>query len=85
MATLVKVSDVDYIQFLLAAQTAFSCVEAAKTAGVSDESPAHDAYIRLLTRQPPDTEALWQETQPLIDQADEVLPIRRRKTWVYLG
>jgi len=70
MPTLPKVEDLDYIQFLLAAQTAFSCVEAASSQrGAQDEPPAHDAYTRLLLRQPPDTEALWQETQPLVDTA----------------
>ena len=74
MATQAKVTDVDYIQFLLAAQTAFSCVEAACTAGGEwDEPPAHDAYTRLLLRQPPDTEALWQETQPLVDTTGGLL------------
>jgi hypothetical protein len=61
-----KVTDLDYIQFLLAAQTAFSCVEAARTDGAPDYPPAHDAYTRLLTRQPPDTEALWTETKPFV-------------------
>lgn len=73
MATPAKVSDVDYIQFLLAAQSAYSCVEAAQTDGASDEPPAHDAYARLLTRQPPDTEALWTETQPFVDKQAGVL------------
>ncbi len=68
MATPAKVTDLDYIQFLLAAQTAFSCVEAAKTDGALDQPPAHDAYTRLLTRQPPDTEALWRETQPFVQK-----------------
>src|SRR5579862_2826078 len=66
MATPAKVSDLDYIQFLLAAHTAFSCVEAAKTDGAAEQPPAHDAYTRLLTRQPPDSEALWHETKPFV-------------------
>jgi hypothetical protein len=66
MATPAKVSDLDYIPFLLAAQTAFACVEAANTHGAPDQTPAQDAYTRLLTRQPPDTEALWQETKPFV-------------------
>ena len=68
MATPAKVSDFDYIQFLLAATSAFSCVEAARTDGVPDDPPAHDAYTRLLTRQPPDTVALWRETQPFVQK-----------------
>src|SRR5580692_538422 len=66
MATPAKLTDLDYIQFLLAAHAAFSCVEAANTDGAPDQPPAHDAYTRLLTRQPPDTEALWTEAQPFV-------------------
>jgi putative transposase len=73
MANHAKVSERDYIQFLLAAQTAFSCVEAAKTDGAPDDPPAHDAYTRLLTRQPPDTEALWQETQAYVERTSGLL------------
>lgn len=64
MATLAKVSDLDYITFLLAAQTVFSWVEAARTDGVQEQPPAHDAYTRLLQRLPPDTEALWPQVSP---------------------
>jgi len=73
MATPAKVSDLDYIQFLLAAQTAFSCAEAARTDGAPDNPPAHHAYTRLLTRQPPNTEALWTETQPFVNRASGLL------------
>jgi hypothetical protein len=74
MPTSPKIEDVDYIQFLLAAQTAYSCVEAASSAsGEWEETPAHDAYTRLLLRQPPDTEALWQETQPFVDKQQGLL------------
>ena len=51
-----KVRDVDYIQFLIAAQRVYTCTEAARCAPVA----SHDAYTRLLTRLPPDTAALWQ-------------------------
>ena len=73
MATLAKVSDLDYIVFLLAAQTVFSCVEAARTDGVQDTPPAHDAYTRLLQRLPPDTEALWHEVAPHIEKTTGIL------------
>lgn len=75
MATLAKVCDVDYLQFLLAAQVAFSCVEASHTSGAQDVSPAHDAFTRLLLRQPPDTEALWHETAPLVTKTSGILVI----------
>ena len=59
-----KCADHDYIHFLLAAQRAFSCTEAARCH--PEGAPSHDAFTRLLTRQPLDTEALWQETQGLV-------------------
>lgn len=65
-----KCDDLDYIHFLIAAQQVFTCTEAARSqphAG-TDEAPAHDAFTRLLQRQPPETEALWQEAAPFIEQ-----------------
>jgi hypothetical protein len=52
----------DYIHFLVAAQKSFSCTEAARCQPREEGAPAHDAFTRLLRRQPLDTEALWQET-----------------------
>jgi putative transposase len=75
MATLPKVEDRDYIQFLIAAQTAFSCNEAARCSGEPDNTPAHDAFTRLLTRRPPDTETLWQEVSGLVDKTRGLLVI----------
>lgn len=62
-----KCDDLDYIHFLIAAQKVFTCTEAARCQPETDDPPAHDAFIRLLQRQPPDTEALWQEAKPLVD------------------
>ena len=59
----------DYIEFLLAAQTAFGCVEASKSQPERMESTAHDAYTRLLTRRPLDPEALWNEAQTVAGKA----------------
>ncbi len=61
-----KVDEVDYIQFLIAAQKAFTCCEASRC---QIESIAHDSFVRLLERQPTDTTALWQEVEPLVDRA----------------
>ena len=66
-----KVSDVDYIQFLIAAQRVYTCTEAARCAGIA----SHDAYTRLLSRLPPDTAALWQEVEPLIDKRRGLLVV----------
>jgi putative transposase len=73
MATPPKITDLDYIQFLLAAQTAFTCTEAARCSGAPENTPAHDAYSRLLTRLPPDTKALWEEVQPFVQLQNGVL------------
>jgi hypothetical protein len=61
-----KCDELDYIHFLVAAQKSFTCTEAARCQPDQANPPAHDAFTRLLSRQPPDTEALWQETQGLV-------------------
>jgi putative transposase len=63
-----KVDDLDYIQFVIAAQRVFTCTEAATCQPQQADPPAHDAFTRLLSRQPPDTAALWQEVAPLIER-----------------
>jgi hypothetical protein len=68
-----KVTDLDYIQFLIAAQQVFTCTEAAACQPEQPTAPAHDAFTRLLARQPPDTAALWQEVAPLIEREEGAL------------
>ena len=68
-----KCDAVDYIQFLVAAQRRFTCSEAARCQPESPQAPAHDAFTRLLRRQPPGTEALWQETRGLVRREEGVL------------
>lgn len=70
-----KVDELDYINFLIAAQRVFSTVEAAKVSPEGLRQPAHDAYTRLLQRTPPDSRALWQEVQPLVKRTSGVLVI----------
>ena len=70
-----KCNELDYIHFLIAAQTVFSSVEASKTHPVTENVPAHDAYTRLLQRLPPDSQALWQEVQGCIELKGGVLII----------
>ncbi|AFU57872.1 putative transposase, IS4 family [Candidatus Nitrososphaera gargensis Ga9.2] len=52
-----------YIHFLVAAQKVFTCTEAARChpGDEPSSSPSHDAFTRLLRRQPPDPEALWKK------------------------
>ena len=68
-----KVDEVDYIQFLIAAQRVFTCTEAATCQPAQTDPPVHDAFTRLLLRQPPDTAALWQEVKPLVRRTEGAL------------
>jgi putative transposase len=43
-----KCTDLDYINFLVAAQQVFSAVEAARSHPKGEDKPAHDADTRLL-------------------------------------
>jgi len=62
-----KCDALDYIQFLIAAQTVYSNTEAARCDPRPEpERPAHDAYTRLLRRHPPDSAGLWAEVQGCI-------------------
>ena len=68
-----KCDEMDYINFLIAAQQVFSSVEASRTHPAGEQAPAHDAYTRLLKRLPPDSEMLWQEVEPLVERKVGVL------------
>lgn len=68
-----KCDEMDYINFLIAAQQVFSHMEASRTHPAEEQAPAHDAYTRLLQRLPPDSESLWQEVEPLVDREKGVL------------
>jgi hypothetical protein len=70
-----KCDELDYINFLIAAQQVFSHVEASRTPPAEEEAPAHDAYTRLLKRLPPDNQMLWQEVGPLVERKSGVLVI----------
>ncbi len=70
-----KCNELDYINFLIAAQKVFSTVEAAKVSSDREREPAHDAYTRLLQRVPPDSQALWQEVEGLVQRDKGVLVV----------
>ncbi|GFP25595.1 hypothetical protein HKBW3S43_00977 [Candidatus Hakubella thermalkaliphila] len=69
-----KCDDLDYIHFLIASQKVFTCTEAARCQP-EGKAPAHDAFTRLLQRQLPDTEALWQEAKELVDRKQGLLVV----------
>jgi len=70
-----KADELDYIHFLIAAQKVFTCTEAARSVPESPDPPAHDAFTRLLKREPPDTEALWAEAKTLVEPERGVLVV----------
>ena len=61
-----KCKDLDYIRFLIASVDVFTCTEAARCQPSGEDSPSHDAFTRLLQRQPPDTDALWNEVNGIV-------------------
>lgn len=62
-----KCNELEYINFLIAAQKVFSNTEAARChPGAKHDGPAHDAYTRLLHRCQSDGEVLWQEVEPFV-------------------
>lgn len=61
-----KCYDLDYIHFLMASSDVFSCTKAARCNPNEVNGPSHDAFTRLLQRPPPDTDALWNEVQSII-------------------
>jgi len=70
-----KVDELDYLQFLIAAQKVFSTTEAARIQAGAPHAPAHDAYTRLLQRIPPDSQALWREVAPFVQRKAGVLVV----------
>lgn len=58
-----KVSDSQYIDFLIATPSNASALEAHRTQPTTDDPAAHDAYTRLLHRLEPDSDTLWTEVQ----------------------
>ena len=68
-----KVTDLDYINFLLAAPRVVSCTEAARVQPEGPRQAAHDALTRLLQRLEPDPEPLWLEAQALLDPTTGLL------------
>ena len=68
-----KVTDLDYINFLVAAPCVFSCTEAARVQPDQPGRAAHDALTRLLTRCEPDPTPLWHEAQQHVSLHDGLL------------
>jgi hypothetical protein len=61
-----KCTVLDYINFLIAASTVYSCTEAARCYSPLVNAPSHDCFTRLLQNQSSDTESLWNEVRKFV-------------------
>jgi len=68
-----KVTDEDYINFIIAAPRDVTATEAGRVQPESKNAPAHDAFTRLLQRLEPDAETLWEEAKTQIDLQSGIL------------
>jgi hypothetical protein len=68
-----KVTDEDYINFIIATPREVTATEAERVQPESKNAPAHDAFTRLLARLEPDAEALWEEAKTQIDLQSGIL------------
>jgi hypothetical protein len=58
-----KYQAIDYINFLIASQRAYSCCEAERVQPSHESPVAYDAINRLLHRHEPNPEQLWHEAK----------------------
>jgi putative transposase len=68
-----KVTESEFIDFLIATPSNATAMEAQRTQPDTDNPAAHDAYTRLLHRLEPDSDTLWVEVQPEIGRTGGVL------------
>ena len=68
-----KVTDADFIDFLIATPRQATAAEAARTGPGVPDPAAHDAYTRLLHRLEPTSDALWAEVEPDVRRTSGVL------------
>ncbi len=68
-----KVTDEDYINFIIATPRDVTATEAERVQPESKDAPAHDAFTRLLSRLEPDAETLWEEARTPIDLQSSIL------------
>jgi hypothetical protein len=68
-----KVTDEDYINFIIATPRDVTATEAGRVQPESRNAAAHDAFTRLLARLEPDAETLWEEAKTQIDLRSGIL------------
>src|SRR5512143_406593 len=70
-----KVTDQDYIHFLIATPRVCSGTEAARVHPEGITAPAHDAFTRLLHRLEPDAATLWREAVGQVERHSGILVV----------
>src|SRR5215208_982859 len=68
-----KINEQAYIDFIVATQVSYSCLEAGRVQAEGTGAVAHDAFSRLLQRLEPDAAALWQESEPQVVKDQGIL------------
>lgn len=68
-----KVSEEDYINFIIATPRSVTATEAERVQPDSTNAVAHDAFTRLLARLEPDSGMLWTEAKTQIDLQSGIL------------
>jgi hypothetical protein len=68
-----KVTDADYINFIIATPRDVTATEAERVQPESKDAPAHDAFTRLLARLEPDAQTLWEEAKTQIEKSSGIL------------
>ena len=68
-----KCSEYDYINFLVATPSQYSCCEAAKVQPTADNPPSHDSMNRLLFRLDPNPQNLSFEAESFVDKQKGIL------------
>ena len=62
-----KITEYDYIDFLIGTQKVYSCTEAERVNPGEISGPSHDAYTRQLHRLFPSADRLWTEAEEHVD------------------
>lgn len=70
-----RCNEQDYINFIVAAQYSYSCLEAGRVQPTQPKAPSHDSLTRMLHRNEPNTDDLYTEAQAHIDQKHGLLVI----------
>lgn len=70
-----KYTAIEYINFLMATQKAYSCTEAERVQPTTESAAAHDAINRLLHRLEPEPEELWQEAKDSVGLEQGILVV----------